>query len=87
MIPAFDPTTGALPPGDHQATLDYREKLDALIAAKLEGRALIEAEAPRPAPVVNILDALKRSLESTGRKPPVAEAAAPSVGKKRSPRK
>ncbi len=65
----------------------YREKLDALIAAKLEGRALIEAEAPRPAPVVNILDALKRSLESTGRKPPVAEAAAPSVGKKRSPRK
>jgi len=21
VIPAFDPTTGALPPGDHQATL------------------------------------------------------------------
>ena len=22
MIPAFDPTTGALPPGDHRATLE-----------------------------------------------------------------
>ena len=25
MIPAFDPTTGALPPGDHRATLEEIE--------------------------------------------------------------
>ncbi len=46
----------------------YREKLDALIAAKVQGKALTEAEAPRRAPVINILEALQRSLESTGRK-------------------
>ena len=54
----------------------YREKLDALIAAKLEGKAPVEAEVPRPASVVNILDALKRSLESSGRKPTVGERSA-----------
>ena len=46
----------------------YREKLDALIAAKLQGKALTETEAPRRAPVINILEALQRSLESTARK-------------------
>ncbi len=51
----------------------YREKLDALIAAKLEGKAPVEPEVPRTASVVNILDALKRSLESSGRKPTVGE--------------
>src|SRR5215210_3565371 len=51
----------------------YREKLDALIAAKLDGKLLAEVKAPRAAPVVNILNALKRSLESSGRKPPVGD--------------
>ena len=60
----------------------YREKLDGLIAAKLQGKAMAEAEVPRLASVVNILDALKRSLDSTRRKPPVGERSAAS--KKRS---
>ena len=52
----------------------YREKLDALIAAKLEGLPAAEAERPRHAPVVNILDALQRSLQSVERKSPASEA-------------
>jgi len=39
----------------------FREKLDALIAAKLEGKALTETAAPRLAPMVNLLDALQRN--------------------------
>ena len=42
----------------------YREKLDALIAAKLEGKLANERQSRRPAAVVNILDALQRSLDS-----------------------
>jgi DNA end-binding protein Ku len=42
----------------------YREKLDALIQAKLNARPQTETEPRKPAPVVNILDALRRSLDS-----------------------
>src|SRR4051794_8824401 len=42
----------------------YRDKLDELIQAKLHARTVSAAEQRRPAPVVNILDALRRSLES-----------------------
>jgi len=54
----------------------YREKLDAMIAAKLEGHAITETAAPRLAPVVNILDALQRSLDSMARKSVVSDRAA-----------
>jgi DNA end-binding protein Ku len=54
----------------------YREKLDALIQSKIAGEETIEAPAPKPAPVVNILEALQRSLAATpARKPPAAEDA------------
>jgi DNA end-binding protein Ku len=46
----------------------YREKLDALIAAKLQALPSSARDAPKLAPVVNILDALQRSLQS-GSKP------------------
>jgi len=60
----------------------YREQLDALIEAKIAGQETVTAPAPKQAPVVNILEALQRSLEATGgRKPPAKEekpaAAAP----------
>src|SRR5438874_1241946 len=42
----------------------YRDKLNALIEAKLHARTMSAVEQRRPAPVVNILDALRRSLES-----------------------
>ena len=61
----------------------YREKLDALIAAKLEGLPPTDSERPRHAPVVNILDALQRSLQ-TAQRPAADEATAePKVRKTR----
>ena len=46
----------------------YRDKLEALIANKLAGKLAAEKERARPAPVVNILDALQRSLQCRERK-------------------
>jgi DNA end-binding protein Ku len=59
-------------PGKYRDT--YREKLDALIQSKIAGEETIQAPAPGPAPVVNILEALQRSLESSAlRKPPAKD--------------
>jgi DNA end-binding protein Ku len=64
----------------------YREKLDALIHSKIAGEETIEAPAPKPAAVVNILEALQRSLANApARKPPKAEEApAPRSGRRKS---
>jgi DNA end-binding protein Ku len=62
-------------PGKYHDT--YREKLDALIQAKIAGEETVTSPAPKQAPVVNILEALQRSLEaSAGRKPPAVEQSA-----------
>jgi DNA end-binding protein Ku len=52
----------------------YREKLEALMENKLAGKLLAEKETARPAPVINILDALQRSLQSAERKLPASAA-------------
>ena len=63
----------------------YREKLEALIQSKIAGEDVVEAPAPRPAQVVNILEALQRSLEATASRKPAAReepaAAAPAAAK------
>jgi DNA end-binding protein Ku len=52
----------------------YREKIDALIQSKIAGEETVEAPSPKPAAVVNILEALQRSLATApARKPPTAE--------------
>lgn len=57
----------------------YREKLDALIQAKISGEETVAAPQPKAAPVVDILEALQRSLESASgsRKPPAAAEKSP----------
>ena len=50
----------------------YQEKLNALITDKLAGLTAVEPERPRHAPVVDIFDALQRSLQSAQRKPPAS---------------
>ena len=86
IVPKFESVAGA--PFEAAKYRDgYREKLDALIAAKLEGKALTETAAPRVAPVVNILDALQRSLDSMARKSVVSDRAAARSKKKISPGK
>ncbi len=44
----------------------YEEAVVSLLKAKQAGQAFAVAEAPAPAKVVNIMDALKRSLEAEG---------------------
>ena len=53
----------------------YRDNLLAMIEAKKAGQAIVEAPAPEPAKVVDILEALKKSLEMA-RKPAAKETEA-----------
>lgn len=56
----------------------YRENLRAMIQAKIEGHRIVETPETHIAPVIDIMEALKKSLEM--RKPPmVATAAAGSA--------
>ena len=71
---------------------DYTEKLTQLIQAKVEGREVVTPPTEEAPQVINLMDALKKSLEQakrqagTGGRPP--KIAAPSVGSEaRSPRK
>jgi DNA end-binding protein Ku len=51
---------------------NYRENLEAMIKAKIEGKEIIEAAQPtHKAPVIDILEALKMSL-AEGKKPPAS---------------
>jgi DNA end-binding protein Ku len=70
----------------------YRDNLMAMIETKIQGQKVVEAPEPHVAPVIDIMEALKRTLEI--RKKPVqaeseastgAEEAAPveAVSKKR----
>jgi DNA end-binding protein Ku len=43
---------------------EYRDRLQELIDAKLEGREIVATEAPEPAAAVNLMEALKQSLSS-----------------------
>ena len=53
---------------------NYRDKLDALIQAKLAGKVSEQGQAPRLAPVVNILEALQRSLDAMRREPGLSDS-------------
>jgi DNA end-binding protein Ku len=43
----------------------FQERLKALIEAKREGKTIVEEEAPKRAPVIDMMEALKRSLQET----------------------
>ncbi len=82
-------------PGKYHDT--YRDNLRKLIEAKIEGHKVVETPEPHIAPVIDIMEALKKSLEA--RKPPQTataaagsaeeetEAVAEQPKKKRAPRK
>ena len=48
----------------------FQENLKKLIKARLEGREIPQVEKPAPAPVTDLMAALKQSLEQMGRKKP-----------------
>jgi DNA end-binding protein Ku len=65
---------------------EYRERLQAMIDAKLQGKEIAEAPQPQIAPVIDMMEALKKSLaarESAPKKPPVraVEAGSETVEK------
>jgi DNA end-binding protein Ku len=67
-------------------TDEYREGLQRIIDAKIAGQETVTPEVEAPARVVNLMDALKKSLDavSAAKKRPVkAEAARPAAAKKR----
>jgi DNA end-binding protein Ku len=60
----------------------YREKLEALIDARMKGKTATAApEKPRKAPVVDIMEALQNSLKAT-KKPPAGETTVKKTGKR-----
>jgi DNA end-binding protein Ku len=65
---------------------EYQDGLRAIIDAKIEGREVVAQEVEAPPKVVNLMDALRRSLDSistTKKKPAPVEQVSRDVGKKR----
>jgi DNA end-binding protein Ku len=46
----------------------FQDKLQELIAAKQKGKTVVEEKAPKRAPVIDMMEALKRSLQNTAQK-------------------
>jgi DNA end-binding protein Ku len=65
----------------------YQENLKALIEAKRRGKTIVEEEAPKRAPVIDMMEALKRSLQQTethkGKKPMRARSTREREGRRR----
>ena len=66
---------------------EYREGLQQIIDAKIAGEEVVAAASPEaPAKVVNLMDALRKSLDSvsaTKKKPAKAAVAKPAAKRKR----
>jgi DNA end-binding protein Ku len=65
---------------------EYREGLQAIIDAKIAGEEIVAPAVETPARVVNLMDALKRSLSTVSaqkKKPAKAEIAKPTAKRKR----
>jgi DNA end-binding protein Ku len=73
---------GAWVPDDFQN--DYRQELRAMLEAKLEGKEIAVPEPAAPAPVVDLMEALKESVAQAQKdKGKAAKAAKPAARKKR----
>lgn len=76
---------GRFEPGKYRDK--YRERLEALIAAKVEGREIVAAQpAPPRTAVLDLVEALQKSIEAA-RKPPASAAPLETKPKKRAGRR
>jgi DNA end-binding protein Ku len=67
---------------------DYNEKLRALLEAKVEGREIVAPpEAAEPAPAINFMDALKKSIAREGKAATARRVAQASLSRATRPRK
>jgi DNA end-binding protein Ku len=66
---------------------NYQEELRRVIDAKIAGQEVVVPEEEAPAKVVNLMDALRRSLDqvSTGKKKPAKAALAAAAGAEEKP--
>jgi DNA end-binding protein Ku len=69
-----------------QFTDTYRQNVERLIEQKRKGRKITAIEQPRKAPVIDLMDALKRSLTSSGHAAAAAKATSRTRSKKASAR-
>lgn len=61
---------------------EFEDRLKALIEAKQKGREIAATPEPTRAPVIDMMTALKRSLENTARKKPMRAKGTPVSGKR-----
>ena len=83
-----DSLTGEFDPKRYRD--DYQDRLRELVEAKRQGQQIAETPEPQLAPVIDMMEALKKSLaarESAPKKPPVRAEAEEAATPKRSPRK
>jgi DNA end-binding protein Ku len=83
-----DSLTGEFDPKRYRD--EYQDRLKALVDAKLEGRQIATAPEPQLAPVIDMMEALKKSLaarEVAPKKPPVRAEAEEAAAPKRASRK
>ncbi len=69
---------------------EYQESVKALIAAKLEGRQVAAAPQPQLAPVIDLMEALKKSLadrQAAPQRPPTRAVAVPMIVQKKTGKK
>jgi DNA end-binding protein Ku len=66
---------------------EYRENLNKMIEAKIEGKNVVATPAPQVAPVIDIMEALKRSLAEKKKPAMTATAAAPQEEAAAAPKK
>jgi DNA end-binding protein Ku len=66
---------------------EYRENLNKMIEAKIEGKNVVATPAPQVAPVIDIMEALKRSLAEKKKPAMTATAAAPQEDAGAAPKK
>jgi DNA end-binding protein Ku len=76
LVGEFDPD---------ELTSEYRQNLRQMLEAKLEGQEIVRPEQPEPeAPVVDLMDALRKSVaEVTESKPKKTRAASKGGSRKR----
>lgn len=66
----------------------YQVALLDLVKAKVKGTTPVVAKSPETGNVINLMDALKRSVEQAGeRKPPAPSKVKPAAGKAKAPRR
>jgi DNA end-binding protein Ku len=75
MVTEFMPT--------EQLTSEYREELRELLEAKLKGQEISRPEPTEEAPVIDLMEALKRSVAEAQKRKPEPAGSAPATGTKK----